>query len=375
VNVAARQPVKFLIVDDLEENLLVLESLLQRPGLEILKANSAREALELLLLHDVALALIDVQMPEMDGFELAELMRGAERTSHVPIIFVTAGVREQKRVFRGYDAGAVDFLFKPIDPQILRHKTETFFQLHRQQQALAATLRLNEELMAVVGHDLRNPLNVVLMTAEILEQKASDPEMQKAVQRLKSSGLRMVQIIDELFDLTRARLSGGIPIERSPADALVIARTTVAEFEATNPTREIELSHDGDLVGDWDGSRVAQVLSNLIGNALRHGVQGKPVVVDVSGKGDQVVISIHNGGHISAEMLPTLFEPFQSGPGPRTRAQGLGLGLYIVQQIVLSHGGSVDVESSEGDGTTFIVRLPRRANGKTNGSVVPPRHA
>ncbi|HEX4335441.1 MAG TPA: hybrid sensor histidine kinase/response regulator [Polyangiaceae bacterium] len=361
MNTPARQPVKFLIVDDLEENLLVLESLLVRSGLEILKARSGREALELLLLHDVALALIDVQMPEMDGFELAELMRGTDRTSHVPIIFVTAGVREQKRVFRGYDAGAVDFLFKPIDPQILRHKTETFFQLHRQRQALAATLRLNEELMAVVGHDLRNPLNVVLMTAEVLEQKATDPQAQKSIQRLKSSGLRMVQIIDELFDLTRARLSGGIPIERGPADVGAIARTTVAEFEATNPERTIRLETDGNLQGDWDGSRIAQILSNLIGNAIRHGTQDRPVVVTSHGEDGEVVVSIHNDGHIQPALLPTLFEPFQSGPGPRTRAQGLGLGLYIVQQIALAHGGSVDVESDEGHGTTFTVRLPRKA--------------
>jgi two-component system sensor histidine kinase/response regulator len=361
VNVPARLPVKFLIVDDLEENLLVLESLLRREGLEILKASSGREALELLLDHEVALALIDVQMPEMDGFELAELMRGAERTRHVPIIFVTAGVREQKRVFRGYDAGAVDFLFKPIDPQILKHKTETFFQLHRQQQALAATLRLNEELMAVVGHDLRNPLNVVLMTAEVLAKKAVDVDTIKSVQRLRSSGLRMVQIIDELFDLTRARLSGGIPIERGPADALTIARTAVAEFETTDPDRLIELRGDGDSRGEWDTSRIGQILSNLIGNAIRHGVPSEPVVVTVHGTATDVSISIHNEGHIPASLLPTLFEPFQSGSVPRARTQGLGLGLYIVQQIAVAHGGSVDVESDERRGTTFTVSLPRYA--------------
>jgi signal transduction histidine kinase len=354
-------PVKFLIVDDLEENLLVLESLLRRDGLQILKAGSGREALELLLDHDIALALIDVQMPEMDGFELAELMRGVERTRHVPIIFVTAGVREQKRVFRGYDAGAVDFLFKPIDPQILRHKTETFFQLHREQQALAATLRLNEELMAVVGHDLRNPLNVILMTAEVLSKRATDADMLKSVQRLRSSGLRMVKIIDELFDLTRARLGGGIPIERAPADALAIARTAVAEFEATDPDRLIELVHEGATAGEWDASRIQQILSNLIGNAIRHGIPSEPVVVTVRGTEMDVAISIHNEGHIPASLVPTLFEPFQSGSVPRARTQGLGLGLYIVQQIALSHGGSVEVESDEQHGTTFTVTLPRRA--------------
>ena len=118
---AFQTPVKLLLVDDLEENLLALDALLSRDDLTLLKARSGIEALELLLVNDVALALVDVQMPDMDGFELAELMRGSERTRSVPITFVTAGGRESHRIFQGYDAGAVDFLFKPIDPHILRH--------------------------------------------------------------------------------------------------------------------------------------------------------------------------------------------------------------------------------------------------------------
>ena len=116
--------VKCLLVDDVEENLLVLSALLRRDDVEILQARSGAEALELLLVHEVALALLDVQMPEMDGFELAELMRGSDRTRHVPIIFVTAGVRDYYRVFKGYETGAVDFLHKPIDPHIIKSKAE-----------------------------------------------------------------------------------------------------------------------------------------------------------------------------------------------------------------------------------------------------------
>jgi two-component system sensor histidine kinase/response regulator len=357
-----RPPVKFLLVDDLEENLLVLEALLRREDLTLLKARSGREALELMLEHDFALALIDVQMPEMDGFELAELMRGAERTRHVPIIFVTAGMQERHRVFKGYDAGAVDFLFKPLEPQILRHKTETFFQLHRQQQDLAETLRLNEELMAVVGHDLRNPLNVVLMTTNLLAG-SSDPEVKKWVARLQSSGSRMLQIIDELFDLSRARLGGGIPIECKATDLLAVTRKTVAEFEATNPSRQIDVVTNGDAQGEWDSGRLSQVLSNLIGNALRHGTVSIPITVRLTGSAAEVVASVHNGGHISADLMPRLFEPFQSGVGRRTRAEGLGLGLYIVQQIVHAHGGEVRVSSSPEQGTSFEIRLPRHAQG------------
>jgi two-component system sensor histidine kinase/response regulator len=357
-----RPPVKFLLVDDLEENLLVLEALLRREGLDLLKARSGREALELALEHDFALALLDVQMPEMDGFELAELMRGAERTRHVPIIFVTAGMQERHRVFKGYDAGAVDFLFKPLEPQILRHKTETFFQLHRQQQDLAETLRLNEELMAVVGHDLRNPLNVILMTTSLLSS-STDPELQKCVKRLQSSGSRMLHIIEELFDLSRARLGGGIPIECHATDLAAVTRKTVAEFEATNPSRQIDVLVTGDVQGEWDSGRLGQVLSNLVGNALRHGSVAVPITVRVTGIANEVVASVHNGGHIPADLMPRLFEPFQSGVGRRRRAEGLGLGLYIVQQIVLAHGGEVHVSSTPEDGTSFEIRLPRHPQG------------
>src|SRR5580692_629411 len=143
--------VKCLLVDDLEENLLALSALLRREDVEILQARSAAAALELLLVHDVALAFLDVQMPEMDGFELAELMRGSDRTRHIPLIFVTAGAREQHRLFQGYESGAVDFIYKPIEPHILKNKAQVFFQLYRQRVRLAQdlkdrteTLRLNE---------------------------------------------------------------------------------------------------------------------------------------------------------------------------------------------------------------------------------------
>src|SRR5690606_13949404 len=131
-------PVKFLLVDDLSENLLSLEGLLRREGLMLLKAQSGDEALELLLQHDVALALVDVQMPGLNGFELAELMRGNERTRRIPIIFVTAGSADGQRRFQGYEAGAVDFIQKPIEPGILRSKVDVFFELYRQRQQLAA---------------------------------------------------------------------------------------------------------------------------------------------------------------------------------------------------------------------------------------------
>jgi PAS domain S-box-containing protein len=145
-------PVKFLLVDDLEANLLALSGLLRRDGVELLQARSGREALELLLVHDVALAVIDVQMPVMDGFELAELMRGAQRTRHVPIMFLTAGTHDNQRRFRGYEAGAVDFLYKPIEQEILRSKADIFLELYRQRQEIA---RQRDRLLAIAEEKSR----------------------------------------------------------------------------------------------------------------------------------------------------------------------------------------------------------------------------
>lgn len=359
MNRAPTPPVNFLLVDDREENLLALEALLRRDGLQILKARSGDEALELLLIHEVALALLDVQMPDMDGFALAELMRGAERSRHIPIIFVTAAPQEQHREFRGYDAGAVDFLVKPINPRILWHKTETFFQLHRQRQQLAETLRLNEMFVAAVGHELRNPLNAMMMATELIRMQSKDPVLRRPVELLQTSGRRMSRIILDLFDLSRARLGSGIPIDRQAVDALPIVRKVIAEYEAASPDRPILLQHEGELTGCWDGGRVAQIVANLLGNALRHGDPAVPVTIRIAGDEETIAIAVHNGGTIAAEVLPCLFDPFRSHHSQTARPEGLGLGLYIVHQLLLAHGGSIAVSSTAAEGTTFRVMLPR----------------
>ena len=203
-----RETVKFLLVDDTDENLVALEALLRRDGLEVLKARSGAEALELMLIHDAALAILDVQMPEMDGFELAELMRGMERTKHVPIIFLTAGAQDPQRVFKGYEAGAVDFLFKPVDPRVLKSKADVFFQLHQQKIELASNLRMNEMFVGILGHDLRNPLNAAMhdQRAQLLERRLADEGQLRPLRRMVSSARRMKDMIDQLLDLTRARL-------------------------------------------------------------------------------------------------------------------------------------------------------------------------
>lgn len=355
--------VKFLVVDDIDENIVALSALLRRDGLEILVAHSGADALELLLVHEVALAFLDVQMPEMDGFELAELMRGAERTKHVPIIFVTAGSRDPLRVFKGYETGAVDFLFKPVDPHVLKSKADTFFELYRQRQALSSALRLNEMFVGVVGHDLRNPLSAIVTGARLLENQTTDPGQLRTIARMVSSSQRMTNMIEQLLDLTRVRSGGGVGFVQAPepvaVDALV--RRSVDELASTHPQHKIVVETTPDAMAMGDGERLLQLFSNLVANALHHGDTNQLISISVSVDARHVVVSIHNGGVIPDEVRAKLFDPFRERDRTAARSRGLGLGLFIAQQIALAHTGRVEVSSSAAEGTRFSVYLPRLA--------------
>ena len=235
--------IKCLLVDDVPENLIALEALLQRDGLEILKAQSGPEALELLLTHsDVALALLDVQMPEMSGFELAELIRGSERTRHIPLIFITAGSREHNWQFRGYESGAVDFLYKPIDPHMLINKANVFFELQRRKQAQAreleertAALRVNEMFTAVLSHDLRTPLMSISAAATVLKRQPDTDRVAVLVDRVLSSSQRMGRMIEDLLDVTRIRHAGGLALQLGRADMQSIVQRTLVEVQTRFP--------------------------------------------------------------------------------------------------------------------------------------------
>src|ERR1700691_6194641 len=309
--------IKCLLVDDLRENLLALSALLQGNGIEILTAQSGAEALELLLVHEFAVSLVDVQRPEMDGFELAELMRGSERTRHVPIIFVTAGAREPQRVFKGYESGAVGFIYKPIEPHILKNKADVFFQLSRQRLSLAReltdrteTLRLNEMFSALLAHDLRNPLSAILASAQLLKRRSTEPAAQEAAARILSSGSDMGRLIEDMLDLARARLAGGIVIKREPTDIKTLVERVVREHQAAAPERLIDTGCAGDCRGQVDAERIAQVASNLIGNALKHGDATGQVTVHMEGtSAREVILTVANSGTIPPETVKHLFDP------------------------------------------------------------------
>jgi two-component system sensor histidine kinase/response regulator len=361
----AMADINILVVDDIEQNLIAIEALLTRPGIRVLKASSGPAALEILLVEEIALALVDVQMPEMDGFELAELIRGSDRTSTVPLIFLTAAAREPSASFRGYEAGAVDFLYKPIDGPVLRSKVNVFVELYEQKKRLSQQLEelrqslyLNEMFTAVLGHDLRNPLSAVMNGAALLKIISEDPKITLAAERIQSSGKRMAKMVDQLLNVARIR-SVGFELQLMDTDYEMLCRTIVDELRGSEEDR-IRLKTTGEVKGMVDIDRFSQVMSNLLGNALQHGKPGTAIDLHIDGSGAGVIrLCVHNEGGIPREQLETIFEPFHLGAENRRSAQGLGLGLYIVKQFVEAHGGQVQVFSDEKESTSFDITMPR----------------
>jgi signal transduction histidine kinase len=361
---------KVLLVDDHVDNLIVLETLLQADNLELITARSGREALEILLVHDIAVALIDVHMPEMDGFELAQLMRGTERTRQIPIIFITAGAHNQQRVFNGYSLGAVDFMYKPVEPQILKSKVDVFVQLYHQKQQIAdqlekqrEMLRLNEMLCAAIAHDLRNPLQTIAVGSQlVLKQPGNERVVRSSAERIHAGSVRMTKLISDLLDFSNARLTGSLPATAMPVNLLDVTNKVVSEHQLADPSAVIHVNQGGNLNGTWDEGRMCQVVSNLIGNALAHGDRSEPITITLDGSAsDEVVFCIENKGQIPAAVRPNLFDPFRFSSRNNSTSSGLGLGLYIVEQIVKTHGGTIVLDPYPADSTRFVLRFPRHA--------------
>ncbi|MBS0322008.1 MAG: hybrid sensor histidine kinase/response regulator [Proteobacteria bacterium] len=363
----ARLPVSCLIVDDLAENLLALSEVLRQDGVEIVTAHSGDEALERLLTHDIALALIDVQMPGMDGFQLAELMRSNSRTRDVPIIFVTAGVQDRTRMFKGYDAGAVDYLYKPVEPAVLRNKAAVFFELHRHRARLARelserteTLRLHELFTAVLGHDLRSPLSAILMAAETIQRRSGDADAKRRADGIVHSARSMSRLIGDMLDLARARLGTGITLNRRTMGLDEVLAPALAEIRARYAHADVAATQRGWLLGEWDGDRIAQVIANLLGNAIQHGAAEGTVTVELDGTDSgSVRLRVENAGAIPLAQRASLFDPFRTSRSGGGAQGGLGLGLFIAREIVLAHGGTIAVDHLPGDRTRFDVVLPR----------------
>lgn len=384
----------FLLVDDLEENLLSLEALLRRDGLVLLKARSGPEALELLLKHEVALALLDVQMPGMDGFELAELMRGTERTRHIPIIFLTAGAADYQRRFRGYETGAVDFIQKPIEADILRSKSQVFFDLYYQQlllirqrdelrrnaEALLEADRRKDEFLATLAHELRNPLAPIRNGLQVLRMSPDSNTAEQVRTMMERQITHLVRLIDDLLDVARVS-QGKIDLhqERISVQSVLTAAVEVSHplIEQRKHTLTMNIP-ENDLWLEGDSTRLAQIIGNLLNNAAKYTPEGGAITLSATTEGEDVLLSVtDNGLGISTDMLPKIFEMFTQVDNDLSRTQGgLGIGLALVKRLVEMHHGNITAHSDGlGHGSRFTVRLPLAASATASPAATNPTNA
>ncbi|WP_460128922.1 hybrid sensor histidine kinase/response regulator [Pseudomonas sp. H1_D05] len=393
---------KLLIVDDLPENLLALEALIKREDRTVYKALSADEALSLLLQHEFAMAILDVQMPGMNGFELAELMRGTEKTKNIPIIFVSAAGRELNYAFKGYESGAVDFLHKPLDIHAVKSKVNVFVDLYRQSKALKQQLealeqarreqeallqqlqntqleleqavRMRDDFMSIVAHEVRTPLNGLILETQLRKMHLARDnaaaftldKMHAMVDRDERQIKSLIRLIEDMLDVSRIR-TGKLSIRPSRFDLVQLVSNLLQNFAQQIEAAETEVSFTAPVPveGHWDEFRIEQVVTNLLTNALRYGGRS-PIQVRVNCEGDEARIEVQDRGiGISQENQKRIFQQFER-VSAKTVVAGLGLGLFISEQIVAAHGGSIVVESEINEGALFRVCLPIQENGKSD---------
>jgi signal transduction histidine kinase len=411
-DVSATDKVNILLVDDQPGKLLSYEAMLADLGENLIKASSGREALEHLLRNDITIVLMDVSMPEIDGFELAEMIQQHPRFRKTAIIFVSAVHQSDFDRLKGYESGAVDYVSVPVIPELLRAKVSVFAELYRKtreferlnreleervaertselqtavdkQKELADRLReadrRKDEFLALLAHELRNPLASVRNAVSIMRLKgAEDPQLQWCHDVIERQADQLKRLVDDLLDVSRIT-QGKIQLRLEPVDIETVVagavETSAPVINGQSHQLRVALP-ESPLFVNGDASRLTQVVANLLNNAAKYQNEHGAIDLRVRREGEEVVIAVRDHGiGLSPEMLSDAFELFTQGERTPDRAQGgLGIGLSLVKKLVELHGGSVRAASDgPGLGSEFVVRLPRldRANVPATATDTPP---
>ena len=362
---------KILIVDDREENLFALVKTLGETGATLIKSMSGNEALAATLEHDFALAVLDVQMPGMDGYELAELLRGDPRTRHLPIIFVTAELAEDAAIFKGYEAGAVDYMVKPYNQAVLRAKVSVFLQLDRQHQELQRQKALlqatNKELEAFsysVSHDLLAPVRAIDgFSRALLEDYHDrlDDTGKDYLNRVQAGAQRMGRLIDGLLTLSRL---AGAEMHHQRLDLGELAQKIADELGRSEPDRRVDFDIPLGTSARGDRTLLETALENLLRNAWKftgHRGNARIELGVAEQNGERVYYVRDDGAGFDMAFAGKLFGAFQRLHDPAD-FPGNGIGLAIVKRIVLRHGGRIWAEAELDKGATFYFTLPGLAS-------------
>ncbi|MNI33802.1 Phytochrome-like protein cph1 [compost metagenome] len=360
---------KILVVDDRKENLYAMQKILNTLNCELFLADSGNEALSLTLRHDFALILLDVNMPEMDGFELAELLRSMDETKSIPIIFVTAINKEDNSVFKGYESGAVDYLFKPVNVDILLSKVKVFLELNLKKKELEAiqhelerSNRSLTEFASVVSHDLKNPLSSIVGLSELLMVKHSSGMSEKGkecIEYITSTAGRMNSLITDLLTFAQVNAS---PIQFIQIDLNAVLEDVIADLGSRieGSTGQIEVLSLMPSI-EADRTQMYQLFQNIIGNGIkyRHPDRMPHVQIYSEPSEDPTVCQIvieDNGIGMKEADIPSIFSPFIRLNNARGY-EGTGLGLATVTKIIEQHHGDIQVTSTLGQGTAFRLKL------------------
>lgn len=397
-----------LIVDDQRENIMPLKKILELHGLESDSAESGEEALIKILKTSYSLIILDVQMPGMDGFEVMEIMAGSSRTKDIPVIFLSAISKEKKYISRGYETGAVDYITKPVDPDLLIMKVKTFLKLYEQKQELrnirdilskeieirkeaqdtlevkvaertAELVAKNDELEMrnhelqqfswVVSHDLKEPLRKIEMFSKIVKERyIKSPDGYDYIDRTLRSADRMSRLITDLLDYSR--LSSTVAPEKTSLNKIVEEVITDFDFIIEEKGARVNAGNLAAINGVH--SQLRQIFQNLIGNSLKFAKQNEPPVIAISGEytdnksfnsaavpvGAFYRITIQdNGIGFDEKYLDRIFIIFQS-LNDRSAYEGTGIGLAIAKKIVEKHNGIITAKSTPGNGSSFIMVFP-----------------
>ena len=354
-----------LMVDDRPENLLALEGILKPLGVRLVKARSGEEALLHVLRETFAVILLDVQMPRLDGLQTAELIKQREQTRHIPIVFITALSREAAYVFKGYAHGAVDYLLKPIDPEILRAKVRVFCDLFvRGEKIRQQTLRSESKnvFLTSVVHELQTPLAAAKAQAQLalhqLDDSRGEENTARALRLISRQIDRLARLVGDLLDVNRLE-SGQLDLAPADFDLVTLLEEVRSRMQPLADRHPIHVVAPERLVIFADRDRIDQALTNVLSNAIRYSPEGGDIDVRVEENGNAVHVAVRDHGlGIAKEEQQAIFEPFTRVNPSSSR--GVGLGLAIAKGIVQQHGGTISVESAGvgADGSTFHVRLP-----------------
>ena len=370
---------KILIVDDRPENLVTLKRVLGDLDIELVEATNGNDALKATLYHDFALALLDIQMPGMDGYELASILREEEKTANLPFVFISAVYTDNLNVFKGYEKGAFSFITKPFQPEILINKVRFFIEKHQQEVALYRLNedlkkknddleRMNQELEAFsysVSHDLRSPLRSINGYASILKEEFEEnleEDAQHLLNKIIRSALKMSNLIDSLLSLSR--LGRKQAVSRN-VNMQSLVQKVVKEFDKI-PNREnieINIKELTDAKGDLE--LIKQIFVNLISNAVKYSSKKENPLIEIGAvekNGNTVYFVSDNGAGFNMDYRDKLFGVFQRLHGTQ-EFEGIGIGLAIVKRIVNRHGGEIWAEGKVNEGATFYFTLNNESYG------------